>query len=130
MQKMLLTLTVLLADAANASEDRYICPVHPDGGEWKLVSAVWIPDTAVSTDASNYRTISLKRSSTTFGSLTTNSSGGAAFVEGTPQAFTLTASGTDQEFTANTDALEIDSTYTGTGAAAAGRVVVCFERMS
>ncbi|MEO1715763.1 MAG: hypothetical protein AAFR76_01515 [Planctomycetota bacterium] len=128
--KQLIPVTLTINDAQGVDEDRYITPCHPDGGEWKLVKAVLVPNTTTAVNGTNYRTVTLKNGSAILGSLTTNSSGGAAFTAATPSAFALSG-GADLEFAANEDPLHIESTHTGgTGAAVTGVVQLSFERLA
>lgn len=115
--------------AADASDVRYACVPSP--GEWKLERAYFVPATTVATHGTAYGTLTLKKGAggTSLGSLTTNSSGGAAWTAGTPSAFTL-ADSTDVEFTGGTDCLEITADGTaGTGAAVDGCVVCEFVKL-
>lgn len=107
------SLCVPINVAANANEDRYV--TVPFAGEWEIEKICIVPATSVSTDGSNYRTTSFKVGSTTVASQTTNSSGGAARTAGTPLDLTLSNVGTTR-LTGGTDALKIESAYTGTGA--------------
>lgn len=121
-------LTLALLDAAATDEDRYTA--IPDDGTWYLENAVWVPDTAVATDATDYRTITISDGSNTLGTLTTNSSGGAAWVEGTPAEFTLSG-GKNREFTGKTEAVKVASAHAGsTGKVAHGRVVMKFSKLA
>lgn len=124
--KMLAIITLVLLDAAGDDKSRYVCPVHPDGGEWKLVKAVYVPNVSVAIDATNYRTISLENGSDTLGSIVTNAT---ALTAGTPVEFTLTG-GLALEFTANADTVLVDSAADASGAVADGQVILSFERIS
>ena len=98
----------------------------------RLVSAYWVPATALATHASNYNTLTLKKGAggtllCASTGITTNSSGGAAWSKGTPIAFTLTASGKDLEFDAS-DVLEFIVADAGTTASADGSLVVTWEK--
>lgn len=115
--------------AAGVDDDIYLLPPGTTG-EWKVIGADWVPATAVATDGSDYRTLSLKNGSTVLGSLTTNSTGGAAWTAGTPAPFTLSG-GTSLEFTARTDVLTFNATKTGgTGKVADGTLVLFWDRIS
>lgn len=124
--KQLMYHTVELNDAATTDEDRYLTPCHPDGGEWRLVSAILDIDTAATAEDGEQRTVTLKNGATSLGSLDTFDT---AWVEGTAQAFALSG-GLAREFTANVDALTVVSDHTGsTGRVAVGRVGLTFERV-
>lgn len=126
-----LTVTRELSDAANADKDRFVS-IPKDGayaGEWKLVGANWIPETAVTADATENRVLSLKVGSTTYGTLTTDTdtAGYSAWVAGTVYPFTLSG---DCVLTAGADALEIDSTHGGsTGKVATGCIQLLFKQV-
>lgn len=124
--KMLALVSLALLDAAGDDKSRYACPVHPDGGEWKLVKAVYVPNVSVAIDATDFRTISLENGATTLGSIVTSAT---ALTAGTPVEFTLTG-GLALEFTANTDTVLVDSAQDGAGAVADGVVILSFERIS
>jgi hypothetical protein len=104
--------------AAGTDEERGVC--HGMAGEWRLAAAYLMPATTAGTDASNYTTLSVKAglAGTSLGTLTTNSSGGAALTAGTVSTVTLTG-GTALEFGA-TDPIYVEKDDTGTGAAADG----------
>jgi len=75
-----------------------------------------VPVVSVSTHASNYITITVKKASTTLATFTTNSSGGAALTAGTPVDLTITGSGKDLEI-ADGGVITVDVTKAGTGPA-------------
>lgn len=82
----------------------------------KILAVKLIPATSVSTHASNYITVTVKSGSTTLGTFTTNSSGGAAMTAGTPITVTLTGTGADLEIAAG-GLVTFDVTKAGTGPA-------------
>lgn len=81
-----------------------------------LTKVLMVPKTSVSTHASNYVTVTIKKGSTTLGSWTSNSSGGSALTAGTPAEITLTGTGVDLEI-ASGAAFLVDVTKAGTGPA-------------
>lgn len=123
----MIPITLLLADAASGAKT-YDFALPP--GKWRVKLAYFVPDNngAVATDASNYRTITVKNGSTTLATATTNSTGGAAFVANTATTMTVSG-GASREFTGGTDTLKVDSAYAGTGAVAKGIVCVMIEPM-
>lgn len=88
----------------------------------------FVPDTTVSTDASNYATITLassKDDGTTWVALyscTTNSSGGAALAVNVPTTMTAADAAGSAFRLEQGDMLRVEKTYTGTGAAVGGSV--------
>lgn len=114
-----------LTVAAGTDDEREFC--HGRSIECRLAAAYFMPATAVSTDGSNYTTVTIKAGAggTSLGSFTTNSSGGAALVKGTATTISLSG-GTSLEFGA-TDCIEIDKSDTGTGAALDGAFTFVFE---
>lgn len=121
--------TIVLNVAAGVSEVIYDGPSDPDSLEYALVDVVLIPNSAVSTDGSNYRTTEVKVGSTVVASQTTNSSGGSARVAGTSQRLTISATGKASRFTAGTDVINIASTHTGTGAVDDATVKLFWEKV-
>ena len=121
--------SILIDDATGASEEYYLTPVHPDGGEWELVALFLTPFEDVAVAGTNFRTVTPKNGGTACAAAWTSNTGGDALTEGTPYALVPVA-GTIREFTANVDALEIDSAHTGTGAALKGQVTAVWERVS
>lgn len=124
----LVTQTIDIASiAAGTGEDRYVLPPGLSG-EWYLEAADFLPATTSATHASNYTTLALKNGSTTLGSLTTNSSGGAALTAGTASPFTLSG-GKSREFTARTDALTVNKTDAASGAILDGSLNLIWRRL-
>lgn len=114
--------------AAGTDEERGIC--HGLQGEWRLSAAYFQPCTTTATDASNYTTLSVKAglAGTSLGTLTTNSSGGAALTAGTVSTVSLSG-GTAREFGA-TDPIYVEKDDTGTGAAADGVWTFVFAQVN
>lgn len=122
---LLLSLAIDIATVgAGTAEQRYCVPPG-DTGEWFLRGATFVPATAVSANATNYTTISLKNGSTTLGTISTATT---AFVLGTPRPFTL-GGGVAREFTGMTDVLTIDKAESGTGGILDGCIVLLWERV-
>lgn len=111
--------------AAGTGEDWYW--TQPLEGEWLLETAYYVAGTTRATDGTNYTTMALKQSSTTLGSLTNNSTGGAAFTAGTARAFTLTG-GTALQF-GKGDVLTLNKTDAGTGTAMDGTLSFSLRRI-
>lgn len=82
----------------------------------KITAMAIVPNVAVATHASNYITLNVKRGSTTIATFTTNSSGGAAMVAGTPIAMTITGTGGDLE-RASAGVFSVEVAKAGTGPA-------------
>jgi hypothetical protein len=128
MTPLFIFLTLALSDALTVDKDRYTA--IPDDGTYYLEEAHLVPDTSVGTSAGDYRTLTISDGSNTLGTLTTNSSGGAAWVAGTPAAFTLSG-GKNREFTGKTESLKVASAHTGsTGAVVDGRIVLKFSKLA
>lgn len=129
MSEQLFTTTTLVSDAITTDKDRYASPSPISGLTVQVVTAKFVPYASASTDAANYRTISLKKGATTLASVTTNSAGGEANTAGTARDFELADGlGKDNEF--DTDAgecVEVDSTHAGTGQVADGAVVITWR---
>lgn len=121
--------TIVLNVATGSDETIYDGPADPDSLEYALVDVVLIPNSAISTDGSNYRTTEVKVGSTVVASQTTNSSGGSARVAGTPQRLTISATGKAARFTAGTDVVSVVSTKTGTGAVEDATVKLVWEKV-
>ncbi len=118
--------TLPFAVAAGTAFTQYAA--QPAPGEWELVSAYFTPSSAgaVAVHATNYVTITLKQGSTSLGALTTNSTGGAALVAGTPSAFSLSG-GSALQF-GQADPLVIDVAHGGTGGAANGTLACAWKK--
>lgn len=106
--------------AAGSGDTLYEAPPQ-DGGSWYLESASILPHNTSATDGSNYATVTLRNGSTSLGSTTTNSSGGAALTAAQKTALTLSG-GVSREFDsaptgANTEAANLLVAHTGTGVA-------------
>ena len=121
--------TIVLNVATGSDETIYDGPTDPDSLEYALVDVVLIPNSAISTDGSNYRTTEVKVGSTVVASQTTNSSGGSARVAGTPQRLTISATGKASRFTAGTDVVSVVSTKTGTGAVEDATIKLVWEKV-
>jgi hypothetical protein len=121
--------TIVFNVATGSDETIYDGPVDPDSLEYALADVVLIPNSAISTDASNYRTTEVKVGSTVVASQTTNSSGGSARVAGTPQRLTISATGKAARFTAGTDVVSVVSTKTGTGAVEDCTIKLVWEKV-
>jgi hypothetical protein len=123
--------SVSLADAATTDKNYYLVP--PLTGKYKLVGGTFTPDGdgAATTDGTEARTITLKKGSTSLAVITTDTDGSeVAFVAGTPIAFSITGSGTDIEFTGQTDPVIIASVHAGaTGRVAKGVVQLVWEKL-
>jgi hypothetical protein len=112
--------------AAGTGEDWYW--TQPLEGEWYLETAYYVPGTTRATDAANYTTMALKQGATTLGSLTNNSTGGAAFTAGTARAFTLSG-GNDRQL-GKGDVLILNKADTGTGTALDGTLSFSLHRIA
>jgi len=102
-------------------------------GKFDLEGIYLEPGTAVSTDGSNYLTVTFKKGasgSTNHGTLTTNSSGGVALVAGTKAVVTLSGSASKSyDAATTTDCIEAAVTKTGTGATIHGTLVAMWRRV-
>lgn len=119
------TLSIEASESAGAGETWYA--VVPWPGTWRLEHAYFMPDTTTGTDAANYTTLALRNAAdgADVGSLTTNSSGGAALTAGTASAFTLSG---DLEYLGGTEELKVTKTDASSGAAIEGRFVLGFRK--
>lgn len=111
--------------AAASADDRYFAVPLPRG-EWLLDSAMYVPAAALALDGTDYTTLSVLNGATTLGSIDNSAT---AFVQGTPVLITLSG-GTALEFTAQTDAIELQKAETGSGSALNGSVTLSFTRLS
>jgi hypothetical protein len=104
--------------AAGTAEERGVC--HGMSGEWKLIAAYFMPATTTAVDATNFTTLSVKAglAGTSLGTLSTETTVGAAFTAGTVSTVSLTNS-PSLEFGA-TDPIYVEKDEDGTGAAADG----------
>lgn len=90
---------------------------------------VFVPDTAVTADASNTATLTITAGGTTISTLTTNLAQGN-LVAGTAYSFTLTASGADLEISP-LESVGVAKTYASSGAVMSGLVsFLCSELRS
>jgi hypothetical protein len=107
-------ITQTYATAAGTDKTYYID--IPYVAEWEIIGASFTPDGdgAVSTHGTDYISLAVKQGSTTIASLTTNSSGGAALVAGTPTVMTL-SNAPSTEFTGKTDVISLVGTNAGGG---------------
>jgi hypothetical protein len=80
----------------------------------------FVPDTAVTADASNTGTLTIKAGDTTIATLTTNVAQGN-LVAGTVYSLTLTGSGTDLEVSP-LETVSVAKTFANTGAVLSGLV--------
>nr|AKH47324.1 hypothetical protein [uncultured marine virus] len=104
--------------AAGTDEERGC--VHGMAGEWRLTAAKLQPCTTTAVDASNYTVLSVKAGlgGTSLGTLSTETTVGAALTAGTVSEVTLSG-GTALEFGAD-DPIYVEKDDSGTGAAADG----------
>ena len=125
---MFYALPIDMTVAATADDEREFC--HGLPGEWKIIAAYFTPATAVTAHASNNFVASLKAGAggTTLGSMSTDTSGGASLVKGTPTTIAISELGATLEF-GPTDALEFAKVEGGTGAALDGCLTCVFQQV-
>jgi len=113
-------LSVRINDALTVDEDYYCGAVQPSGAVYHIQSASFLPMTTVTADAADYRTLTISDGTTTFGTLTTESTAGATWTAGTPSAVTLSGK---CEIKSGTSVIKIASAHAGsTGAVADGHL--------
>lgn len=91
----------------------------------RVKSAYWDPDTATASDGTDYVTVTALKGSTTLGS---HASSSAAYVDGTEQALTLSASGKDLEVSSG-DTLGCTVVNSGSGKAHGGCLIVVADEI-
>lgn len=125
----LLAFSVQIPDLTGTNTNEYLI-APPSSGKWVLESLSFTPETALATDASNYGTIAANKGAggSAIGSLTTNSSGGAANVKGTRRDFSLTSSLVNFDSATTTETLEIAVTKAGTGGTIGGTISGLWRR--
>lgn len=111
--------------AGSANETVYV-PVPGDGRKGMLKQAKFTPSAALATDATNYITVTLTDGTTTLGSFTTNSSGGAALVAGTAVDLGATAL---VPVTTGTTVFQVQLVKNGTGGALRGTLWGYYEEL-
>lgn len=111
--------------AAGTDDERGVAIAAP--GEWRLVAAYWCPDTAITANATNYTTLTVKQGSTTLATRATDVAGGSA-VKHTAEALTLSG-GAALEF-GQGDVIQVDKDDSGTGAIVDGAFSFFFEKYS
>ena len=102
------------------------------GEVWKVNKISLIPNAAIATDGTDYVTVRAYKGASTAltAARTTNSSGGAAFTQYTPEDQALTATGADLEISsAVTGILSVRVTNSGSGKLHDFSVVASFERI-
>lgn len=112
--------------AADTTEEWYAAIPWP--GTWKLVKAYLTSMTARTAHATNYVTVTLKKSTTSIAAFSTDTATTDDLVAGTPVELAITGTGTDLEFAQGT-AIGIHKTDPGTGLALDGSVDMCFEQV-
>lgn len=127
------TVTIEISVAANASDDRYVCP--PGAGEWYLERAYFTPATAVAEDAADYAVLTVYNGATSLGAISTEDTAGTgAWTAGTPVEISLLTSEAGiaaRQFTGGTDAVKVtaDGTAGDTGAAVDGGLALVFRKL-
>lgn len=90
--------------------------INNSGNKATIQRLYLIPSVSVSTHASNYITVTVKKGANTLATHTTNSSGGTALTAGTPVELAITGTGLNLEI-ADGGAITVDVTKAGTGPA-------------
>jgi hypothetical protein len=126
MENLLLATLVNTASIGATTNETWYW-TQPAPGEWRLEAAYIVSWTTLAAHATDYTTIALKQGATTLGSLSSASSGGAAFTAGTARAFTLSG-GTALEF-GQGDVLTATKTDAGGGGALDFTVTGYFKRL-
>ncbi len=110
-----LSFTSPTSSGSDAVDTVYI--VNPYPFKVRITGGYIVPGVSVSTHASNYITITIKKGSDTIASTTTNSSGGAALTAGTASALTLSGTVAKVYEIAAGGSIVVDVTKAGTGPA-------------
>jgi len=105
-------------DAADVGN---ICNAGPNS--IKIEAIYLVPNLAVTANDTNYITLTVANDGTTVATANTTAASGAAHVEGTPQAMTITATGDSLLIEAGS-VLSVDVAKAGTGPAYAFTVAV------
>lgn len=113
----------IAVSGTNATDTNYIMNPYPF--KVKITAISLMPKTAVSTDASNHITTTVKKAAVTLTSHTTNSTGGSALVAGSVKGLSITGTGTDLEIDAG-GVITVEVAKSGTGPAYNHQVVCQF----
>lgn len=129
----LIVLQVNVPDLTGTNADEYpVAPPFP--GKWRLEYAVFVPQTALATDASNYATLTIRKgtggSGDSCGAITTNSSGGAANVKGTRRDLALSGGkALEIDSSTTTDCHEATITKAGSGGTFGGTLFMGYSKL-